>query len=64
MHLFEYKEMKTDGVTDYTKQTPHKHFGQKKCLSSPALKDKEIFIKCVQKTRCSCSMYEQSLCKV
>ena len=30
---FEYKEMKTVGVTDYTNQTPPKHFRWKKtCL--------------------------------
>ena len=38
---FEYKGMKTVGVTDYTNQTPPKHFGwknvevlQKKCENS------------------------------
>ena len=32
---FEYKGMKTVGVTEYTTQTPSKHFEQKnECLSS------------------------------
>ena len=30
---FEYKRMKIVGVTDYTNQTPSKHFGLKKCLA-------------------------------
>ena len=30
---FEYKGMKTVGVTDYTNQTPPTHFGWKKGLS-------------------------------
>ena len=29
---FEYKGMKTTGATDYTNQTPPKHFRWKKCL--------------------------------
>ena len=29
---FEYKGMKTVGVTDYTNLTPPMHFGRKKCL--------------------------------
>ena len=29
-HLLEYKGMKTVGITDYTNQTPPKHFGWKK----------------------------------
>ena len=28
---FEYKEMKTVGVTDYTNQAPSKHFWMEKC---------------------------------
>ena len=35
---FEYKGMKTAGVTDYTIQTPPMHFGWKKCLSSTPVK--------------------------
>ena len=35
---FEYKGMKTVGVTDYTSQTTPKHFGWKKCLSSTPIK--------------------------
>ena len=31
---FEYKGMKTVGVTDFTNLTPPMHFGRKKCLSS------------------------------
>ena len=53
---FEYEGIKTAGVTDYTNQ----HFEWIKC-SPTALK---IFIKCAQNTRCTCSMYEQSLYKV
>ena len=29
---FEYKEMKSVGVTDYTNQTPSKNFEPNKCL--------------------------------
>ena len=59
------KEMKTAEVTDYTNQTPPKHFGvDEKCLSPKALENKKIFNKCAQNKRCTCSMYEQSLCKV
>ena len=35
---FENKEMKTVEVTDYTIQTPSKHFWTEKCLSSTPLK--------------------------
>ena len=35
---FEYKEMKTVGVKDYTNQTPPRHLGWKKCLSSTPVK--------------------------
>ena len=35
---FEYKGMKTVGVTDYTNLTPPMHFGRKKCLSSTPVK--------------------------
>ena len=38
---FEYKGMKTVGVTYYTNQTPLLHFGWKKCLSSTHLKMRE-----------------------
>ena len=41
---FEYKEMKTVGVTDYTNQTPSKHFWTEKCLSSTPLKIEKIFM--------------------
>ena len=34
---FEYKGMKTVGVTDYTNQTPAAHFGWIKCLSSTSV---------------------------
>ena len=61
---FEYKGMKTVGVTDYTNQTPSKHFGKKKCQSSASQKNKKIFIKCVENIRCTSSMCEQSLYKV
>ena len=36
---FEFKGMKTVGVTGYTNQTSPKHFGWKKCLSSIPLKN-------------------------
>ena len=61
---FEYKEMKTIGVTDYTNQTPPMHLGWKKFLSSTPVKNVKIFIKCAQNRRCTSSMYEQSLGKV
>ena len=35
---FEYKGMKTVGVTDYTNQTPPTHFRWKNCLSSTPVK--------------------------
>ena len=41
---FEYKEMKIARVTDYTDQTPTKHFGWKKCLSSTALKIRKYYL--------------------
>ena len=53
---FEYEEKKTAGVKDYTNQTPTKHFGWIKYLSSTALENKKIFIKCAQNRRCTCSM--------
>ena len=40
--------MKTVGVTYYTNQTPPRHFGWKKCLSSTPVKNEKIFIKCAQ----------------
>ena len=61
---FEYKGMKTVGVTDYTNQTPPMHFSLKKCLCSTPVKNVKIFIKCAQNRRCTSSMYEQSLDKV
>ena len=39
---FEYKGMETIAVTDYTKHTPSKHFGWKKCLSSTNPKNEKI----------------------
>ena len=39
---FEYKGMKTVGVTDYTNQTPPTHYGSKKCLSSTPVKNEKI----------------------
>ena len=35
---FEYKGMQTVGVTDYTNQTPCKHFREEKCLISTPVK--------------------------
>ena len=57
---FEYKRIKTVGVTDYTSQTPSTHFGWKKCLSSTPIKNEKIFIKCAQNGRCTSSMCEKS----
>ena len=39
---FEYKGTKNVGVTDYTNQTPSKHFGQKMSSSTP-LKNEKIY---------------------
>ena len=41
---FEYKGIKTVGVrvTDYTNQTPSKHFGRENLLSSTPLKNEKI----------------------
>ena len=61
---FEYKGMKTVGVTYYTNMTPPMQFGRKKCPSSKPVKNEKIFIKCAQNGRCTSSMYEQSLGKV
>ena len=36
---FEYKDMNTVGVKDYTNWAPPKHFGWKKCLSSTPVKN-------------------------
>ena len=35
---FEYKEIKTVGITDYTKQTRPMYFRWKKCLNSTPIK--------------------------
>ena len=45
---FEYKGMKTVGVTDYKKQTPPTHFRCKNIFSSTPVSNKKIFIKCAQ----------------
>ena len=50
---YEYKETKTVEVTDYTNQTPSKHFWMEKCLSSKPLKIEKIFMKCAQNRRCT-----------
>ena len=57
---FEYKGMKTVGVTEYTTQTLSKHFEQKKMskFKTPKIKNK-IFVKWAQNRRCT-----HSLCKV
>ena len=36
---FEYKRMKTFGVSDYTNQTPPTHFEWKNCLKSNTCKN-------------------------
>ena len=46
---FEYKGMKTIGVTDYTNQTPHTHFGWKKCLSPTSVKKMRKYLSNVHK---------------
>ena len=53
--------MEAVGVTDYTNQTPSKHFTGK-ILSSRPQKWKKI-MKCVQNRRCTTSMCEHSSCK-
>ena len=45
---FEYKEMKTAQVTDYTNQTPPRHFGWKKLSKFNSPKNMKIIIKCAQ----------------
>ena len=61
---FEYKGMKTVGVTDYTNQTPSKHFWMEKMSKFNTPKNKKIYMKCVQNDRCKSSICEQSLCQV
>ena len=46
--MFEYEGIKTAGVSDYTNQTPNKHFGWVKSPSPTALKIR-IFNKYAQK---------------
>ena len=60
---FEYKGMKSVGVTDYTNKTPSKHFGWKKVHHSTK-KMRKIFIKGAQNRKCTSSMCGQSLYKV
>ena len=55
---FDYKGMKSLGVTDYTNQRPPTHFGWKKILSPRTVKNEKIFIKCAQYGRCTSSMCE------
>ena len=55
--------MKTVGVTDYTNQTPSKHFGQKYVLSSTTHKNEKLFMKCAKNRRCTSSKYEQHYAK-
>ena len=62
--MFEYEEMKTAGVSDYTNKTPHKHFEWIKSPCPTAVINKKISNKCAQNRRCTSSMYEQSSCKV
>ena len=56
----EYKGMTTVEVTDYTNQTPSKHFRQNKCLHLSTAKN---IHKCAQNRRSTSSMCGQSLCK-
>ena len=46
---FEYKGMKTVGVTGYTKQTPSKHLECKKMSSRPPKMKKNICEMCTKK---------------
>ena len=46
---FEYKGMKTVGVTDYTNLTTPVHFEWKKCLSSTPVKKKSKYLSNVHK---------------
>ena len=54
--MFEYEEMKTAGVSDYTNKTPHKHFEWIKSPCPPAVINKKISNKCAQNRRCTSSM--------
>ena len=45
---FDYKKIKTVAVTDYTNETPPKHFGWIKCRSTPLKTD--FFLSNVHKT--------------
>ena len=57
--------MQTFGVKDYINHTPSKHFTGKKMSKFKTPKnEKKIIMKCIQKRRCTASMYEQPLCKV
>ena len=58
---FEGKGMKTAVVTDYTNQTPSKHFWTEKCLCSIPIKNEKIFMKCAQNRTCTSSICEQPL---
>ena len=60
---FEYIGLETFGVTDYTNQTPSKHFGWKKCLSSTPPMNEKIFMKCAQNRKCTSSMCEHHYTK-
>ena len=61
---FEYKKMKTVGVTDYANQTHPYAFRMEKMSKFNTCKNKKIFIKCAQNMRCTSSMCEQSLCSL
>ena len=62
--VFNYKGMKTVGVTDYTNQTPPTHFGGKKMSKCNTRKTEKLFMKWAQNGRCTSSICEQTLCKV
>ena len=61
---FEYKGMKTVGVTDYTNQKPQPISDEKMSKFNIRIKSMKIFMKCAQNRRCTFSICEQSLCKV
>ena len=61
---FEYKGMKSLGVTDYTNQRLPTLFWMEINSKSKNRKNEKIFIKCAQNGRCTSSICEQSVCQV
>ena len=52
---FEYEGMKTAGVTNYTNQTPSKHFWKEKMSKFNTPQNEKISMKCAQNSRCTSS---------